>query len=90
MSKSEQETINNHRELTEVLRKLRLVSPAIRGDFVACELMGMKRAERAVERGVEPATVSQNVADARKRLDELTSVNMESFRVHHNLTHAQQ
>lgn len=87
---TEQETIKNHRELTEALRKLRLVSPANREDFVACELMGMKRAERAVERGVEPATVSKNVADARDRLDELTSVDMESFRVHHNLTHAQQ
>lgn len=44
------------------------LNPTMAADYIACEVDGKTRARRARERGVAPATVSQNINRARERL----------------------
>lgn len=47
------------------------LSPTMRKDYIACEIGGQSRADRARDRGVDPATVSKNVTRAKRRLEEI-------------------
>lgn len=47
------------------------LTPTMKADYIACEVDGKTRAERASERGVEPATVSASISRAKRRLQEI-------------------
>jgi hypothetical protein len=47
------------------------LTPTMREDYIACELEGETRAERARERGVKPETVTEMVQRAHRRLQEI-------------------
>lgn len=47
------------------------LTPTMKADYIACEVDGKTRAERARERDVRPATVSATVNRAKRRLQEI-------------------